>query len=371
MDDTAIIATFNLISLRINQIVPLFIIITGTFGHICNLIIFSQRSQRRNPISVYFFSSSTICLIVLYIGVLIRYLQDIYNIDPVNNILVVCRIRSFIIYVTLSLSNWYILLGTIDRYLISCNDNHRRQMSTIKNAYRSIVFITIIFMLSYCHILILYNTQTFVNSFGNLQNFCYPQRGSYRIFSDIQILVQFSFLPPLLMSIFVILIIRNIHASHRRIANTVVAHHHARMRKRDLQLSKMLLAQVLITIICSLPLAVSQLLTTLTLTSSKTVLRLTIESFFALIARQLAFYNCSLSFYIYTLSGSQFRLELREIFGRITTVICHKRLLQKRRIEIHDDNNRPKDNVQQLTERPQQNTPIHVDDESQDTATRV
>jgi len=34
MNNTQIITTLNHISLQINQIVPLFIIITGTFGHI-------------------------------------------------------------------------------------------------------------------------------------------------------------------------------------------------------------------------------------------------------------------------------------------------------------------------------------------------
>ena len=344
MNNTQIITTLNHISLQINQIVPLFIIIMGTFGHICNIIIFSKRSQRRNPISVYFLSSTVVCLIVIYMGVLVRYLQDIYSLDPVNNNLVMCRIRSFTVYIALSLSNWYILLGTIDRYLISCDDNRRRQLSTIKNAYRSIVFITIVSILCYCHILILYNIQTFLNVYDRLQNFCYPQRGNYRIFSDIQILLQFSLLPPLLMSVFVVLIIKNIHASHRRIANTVVAQHHARIKRRDLQLSKMLLVQVMITIICSLPLAVSQLLTTLTLTTTKTVLRLTIENFFALVARQLAFFNCSISFYVYTLAGSQFRLEIRDIGNRITFLICRKRLLEKRQIHVQDDQ-RPNGNV--------------------------
>lgn len=344
MNNTQIITTLNHISLQINQIVPLFIIIMGTFGHICNIIIFSKRSQRRNPISVYFLSSTVVCLIVIYMGVLVRYLQDIYSLDPVNNNLVMCRIRSFTVYIALSLSNWYILLGTIDRYLISCDDNRRRQLSTIKNAYRSIVFITIVFILCYCHTLILYNIQTFLNVYDRLQNFCYPQRGNYRIFSDIQILLQFSLLPPLLMSVFVVLIIKNIHASHRRIANTVVAQHHARIKRRDLQLSKMLLVQVMITIICSLPLAVSQLLTTLTLTTTKTVLRLTIENFFALVARQLAFFNCSISFYVYTLAGSQFRLEIRDIGNRITFLICRKRLLEKRQIHVQDDQ-RPNGNV--------------------------
>ncbi len=372
MSDTDIITTLNLISLHLNQILPIIFLIAGTFGHICNLIIFSKRTQRTNPISLYFLSATIANLIVLYCGVLIRYLQDIYNIDPVNNNNIVCRIRSFLLYVSFSLSNWYILLATIDRYLISSNANHRRQLSTIKNAYHTISFITIICILLYLHILILYNIQTFLNSFNHLQNFCYPQRGPYRIFSDSQLLVQFSLLPPILMSFFVILIIKNIHASHKRIANAVVAHQQARIRKRDLQLSKMLLLQVIITIVCSLPLAVSQLLTTMTLTWTKTLLRLTIENFFAQIGRQLAFFNCSISFYLYTLAGSQFRLEIRQIINRLTMFICHKRLLEKRRIGINPNLVTP--NAQELAVRQQQtpNADLNRNEESsEDTINQI
>ena len=161
MTDAGIISTLNNISSRISQIFPIILLIAGTFGHICNIFIFSKRSQRTNPISVYFLSGTIVNLIVIYAGVLMRYLQDNNNVDPVNNNIIVCRIRSFLQYLSLSLSNWYILLATIDRYLISSEDNNRRQLSTIKNAYRTIGFVTITSMLLYCHILILYNIQTF------------------------------------------------------------------------------------------------------------------------------------------------------------------------------------------------------------------
>ncbi|CAF0775140.1 unnamed protein product [Adineta ricciae] len=334
MADNEIISTLNTISMYINKIFPIILLIAGTLGHTCNLLIFSKRTQRTNPIAIYFLSSTIVNLIIVYIGVLIRYLQDNWNIDPVNNDLIVCRIRSFLQYVSFSLSNWYILLATVDRYLISSENNNRRQLSSVKNAYRIIFCTTITFMLLYCHVLILYNIQTYLNSSNNFQNYCYPQRGWYRTFNDVQLLIQFSLLPPILMSIFITFILKNIHASHKRIANTVVAHHHARIKKRDLQLSRMLLFQVLITIICSLPFAISQLITTMSLTWTKTPLRLTIEAFLALIGRQLAYMNCSISFYIYTLAGSQFRLEIRRTINDITMVLCRKRLLEKSRIDV-------------------------------------
>jgi hypothetical protein len=164
MNDTTVINTLN-------DIIPIILLITGTFGHLYNLLIFSKRI---NPTPFYFLSNSITNLISLYLGMFIRYLQDVDDLNLVNSNLIVCKFRSFV----LSLSNWYILLVTIDRYLISSSNHHRRQLSSLKNACRAVGLITIIFSLSD------------------------TQNGSYRIFNDIQIFLQFSLLPPILPTFF-------------------------------------------------------------------------------------------------------------------------------------------------------------------------
>ncbi|UJR22962.1 hypothetical protein I4U23_025989 [Adineta vaga] len=321
MNDIDIINTLRRIIISINDIFPLILLIIGTFGHICNLLIFSKPNQRKNPTSLYFFANTITNLIALYLGMLIRYLQDIANIDLVNSYLVICKLRSYFLYLSFSLSNWYIVLATIDRYLISSENNNRRRLSTLKNTYFSIGFTTILFSLTYCHILILYNIQS---------SSCYPQFGFYRIFNDIQLIIQFSLLPPLIMAFFGLLTIQNIRSIQGRIGNT----RHAHLRQRDIQLSKMLLLQVIITIVCSLPLIITQLISTMTTTVVKSILRLTIENFASQIGRHLAFSNCSISFYLYTLAGSEFRLEARHMVNRFSMFLCHRRILERRQIGI-------------------------------------
>jgi hypothetical protein len=321
MGDIGTINVLNSIISALNDIIPPILLIAGTFGHLCNLLIFSKRTQRTNPTSLCFLSSTITNLIALYFGMVVRYLQDVANINIVNTNLIMCKLRSFFLYLSLGLSNWYIILATIDRYLISSNNQNRRQLSTLKNAYRSIGLITIIFILSYCHILILYNILTSV---------CYPLSGPYRVFNDSQLLIQFSLLPPILMTFFGLLTIRNIRLTHQRIANRT----NTRIKQRDIQLSKMLLLQVIVTVVCSLPFAITQLTTTVTLTVIKSPLRLAIENFASQIARHLAFLNCSISFYLYTLVGTQFRLELRQFINRFSMSICHRRILESNEIGI-------------------------------------
>ena len=323
MNDTDIIMTLTHITSLLNCILPGILLVIGTFGHLCNLLIFSKRTQRTNPTSLCFLSSTITNIISLYFGMLIRYIQDIRNINLINTNLLLCKFRSFFLYLSWSLSNWFILFAIIDRYLISSKTTNRRHLSTLKNAYRSIAILIIIFSLSYFHILILYNIQT---------SSCYPTPTlrSYRLFSDIQLLLQFSLLPPILMTCFGILTIRHIRSTQQRLAGTT----NIRIRQRDMQLSRMLFLQVIVTIVCSLPYAVSQLSTTMTLTWIKSPLRLAIENFVNQLSRHLVFLNCSISFYLYTLVGSQFRRDIRQSINQISLLICHRRILIDRQIGI-------------------------------------
>lgn len=294
-----------------NRIVPLILLIIGTFGHTWNLLILSKKAQRRNPTALCFLATTIANIIALYFGMFIRYLQDVSNIDLIDNYPIICKLRSFVVYLFISLSNWYIVLAVIDRYLISSSENDQRRLSSMKNAYVSIGFITIFLTVAYCHIPLFYNIHS---------STCTALPGSYRLFNDIQTLIQFSLLPPLLMLFFGLLTLRNIRLTHRRVANL----NSIRLRQRDIQLSKMLFLQVIITIVCSLPLIVTQLMSTMTTTMVKSPLRLTIELFASQVSRHLAFLNCSISFYLYTLSGSQFRLEIQQMVNRFLTVLQHR-----------------------------------------------
>ena len=123
------------------------------------------------------------------------------------------------------------------------------------------------------------------------------------------------------MGYFGILTIRNIRSTQQRI--------NARIRQRDIQSRKILFLQVIITIACSLPLGLSQLITTITSIWEKDSSHLTIEN---LIGHHLVYANCSISFYLYTISGSQFRLEIRQTLNRFSMFLCNRRVLERRQI---------------------------------------
>ena len=102
----------------LDNVLPIILLVIGTFGHLCNLLIFSKRRQRTNPTSLYFLSSTITYLISLYVGMFTHYSQDTINIDVINTNPILCKLRSFILYLSLTLSNWFILLAMIDCYII-------------------------------------------------------------------------------------------------------------------------------------------------------------------------------------------------------------------------------------------------------------
>jgi hypothetical protein len=112
-----LIANLTSVTFWINHIIPIFQIIFGTFGNLLNIIIFTRRSLRTNPCSMYFLISSINNIFVICVALIPRYLSTNWNLDPsaTNNIL--CKLYYFFIYASLNLVLCFIVLASIDRYL--------------------------------------------------------------------------------------------------------------------------------------------------------------------------------------------------------------------------------------------------------------
>jgi hypothetical protein len=81
-------------------------------------------------------------------------------------------------------------------------------------------------------------------------------------------------------------------------------------RRTDIQLLRMLTAQVLVIIICTLPFSIYLLYSTFTATLTKSTLRIAQENLAFQIVGAVTYFAHSSSFYLYTLTGTIFRNEL-------------------------------------------------------------
>ncbi|CAF1682040.1 unnamed protein product [Adineta ricciae] len=125
----------------INQIYPVLQIFFGTFGNLLNIIIFTRRDLHQNPCSLYFLIGSINNCIVIDFGLLTRYLASTWNWDPSLTSNVYCKIRNLLVYAPLTLSLWFIVLASVDRYLLSSPIVRFRRLSNLSMARKLILIL--------------------------------------------------------------------------------------------------------------------------------------------------------------------------------------------------------------------------------------
>ena len=305
-----LIQRLPLISLQFNRIVPIFQIILGTFGNIMNILIFTRRSLRSNPCSLYFLASSINNLFVLYVATLTRLLSSGWKLDPTNSNLALCRLRTFFVYSSLCLIQWFVVLASIDRYLSSCQSARFRQMSSISIARRLILITIIVVALAHFHTFVWWS----VDYIGS-KTYCNIFQYDYEVAFQVLFLFLTCALPPVMMGIFGTLTILNV----RKLGSQVAPQNrnnggNDRLRSKDRQLSLMLLIQIVVTLLCTVPFSVANI----TSMVSQYLITLSdyddaINTFYSNIARIVNYFNPVVGFYIYTLSSRVFRSEMRSV----------------------------------------------------------
>ncbi|CAF1354921.1 unnamed protein product [Adineta ricciae] len=309
------------------------LLVFGCVGNVLNLLIFIRSQLKKNPCSTYFFYSSIANLNVIFLGLLSRILSDGFGIDPSSYNLGYCRFRYFILHSSMVLSSWFTILASVDRYCVSSKSARRRQLSSLKTSRFLVCSTTVIVLILYSHVWGLFTIEQLKTGPS-----CYAEAGFYRVFYDFFYFATFSFTPPVMMTIVGLGTFYNVHQSHTRVNPTDTnARKVDQLKKRDRQLIKMLLVQVTFTISLTLPLAIQKLYSTFTQNFVKSTYQQAVETLVTQVVRLLAFTNNSISFYLFTLSGSLYR---REFFQLLDDTICG--LLRKKR-SIHQES-------QELTE---------------------
>ena len=293
----------------INHVIPVLQIAFGTLGNLFNIIIFTRRALRTNPCSIYFLVGSVNNFFVIYVPLLTRYLASSWYLDPSATNTILCKLRNFFLYPTLTLALWFIVLASIDRFLSSSQNVRLRQMSSLSIAWKNTVFTTMFIFLSYAHILIYFGTA----SSGSVMS-CIFFPDEYIVFLSFFGPLVSCILPIVLMSIFGILMILNVRRSHNRVALQANNVRVERLRSNDRQLTVMIFFQVFITTLISTPyftLAIYNAVATNILQYKLSTSGQAIYNFAYNLFRLLYYTNPVIGFYIYTLVSPKFRVEMK------------------------------------------------------------
>jgi len=306
----------------LNRYFSIFIFIFGTIGNVLNLFVLSQPTLRSNPCALFFLVSSIANLSFIYSGLIPRMLAG-WAADLTNTIGCLCKLRAFVLYTSRTVALWLIALATVDRWLASHSNTQYRQMSTVKNVWRSMIFILSVSALLYVQQFYCYEANLI-----NLPLECYGRTQLCRIvtlMSDAFVTVT---IPIIFMIIFGVMTISNIRQIQRRlhplIMSTLVPAKNAtskipgryqqQSRKTDRHLLSMLLFQVIVVTFLTLPFTIVEIYSTLTEKQYKTPLQTAIVNFVFNFALLLIYLCCGTPFYIYTLCGGRvFRRALLKV----------------------------------------------------------
>jgi hypothetical protein len=353
--DSDLIQSLPAISVQLNRSILIIQIILGTFGNIMNILIFTRRTLRTNPCSLYFLASSINNIFVLYVPVLTRLLSAGWSIDPTNTNNALCKLRIFVVYTSLTLIQWYVALASIDRYLSSCQSASRRQMSSVPIAKKAIGLTTIFIGIAHFHTLVWWT----VDYIGP-KTYCNIFEFAYEIAFQVFFLAVTCIIPPVIMAIFGALTVFNVQKLRSHVTPQNNDERNDRLRSKDRQLVIMLLIQVFVTIFCTLPFSVGNIV----LLFTEYVITLSdvdnaIFTFYLTLSRILLYFNPVVGFFIYTLSGRAFRTEIKAMYIEAMKFILPKLGLENYIPAARQDNDRSMTQERTVAAKVPKKQPVH------------
>ena len=161
-----------------------------------------------------------------------------------------CKLQFYLGTVATVLPHSFIILACIDRFLMSSMRPRARQWSRPAIAYRLIATVSLLWIIYSIHVLIGANIQT---AYG--YSYCFIDSGAYGLFNAISAILVNYILPPLLMTTLGLLTIYNVQHAQRQVHLTGGG---MQMQQKDRYLLRMLLFQVLVNVVFTIPPAVVQ-----------------------------------------------------------------------------------------------------------------
>ena len=290
---------------------------------------------------MYFLASSISNFFEIYVVIFLGYLSVNWNWNPANTNTVWCRISESLTYPVISLVLWFLVLPSFDRFLTSSRNAGTRKLSSLPLARKMIVFTTVFFFVIFGHILVVVRPVEIGSA-----TYCAVLSSAYIIFYNILFVMVGNVLPIISMATFGILTVLNVRKVRSRVAPQAANARNEWMRSNDRQFIRMLLFQILITVLISIPFCCVSMYNTFArvlLQQQLSASGIAIINFTANLLATLYLTNPVIGFYIYTLTGPKFRAEFKRCtrYGLkiILTVSCLMQCLPLRTQQalLHDN----------------------------------
>ena len=267
----------------------------GIIGNTCNCVVFLKQShQNRTPCSVYLLTLA-ICGIVYLLWSITPLLYTLDHIDPQIQYLAYCKVRLYGSHVLGQYLRCSVLFACADRYFITRTSVRIRSWSSVRIARRLVFIMFLVWIVVGSHLPIFMDIRGGICGMFDFYKFFYP------IYQCILV----GTLPPILMSVFGFLTVRSLQQRHG--AGTQV-------RRKDNDLMRMLIAEIMINVFTSIPFSANLLYGTATFyVVGKSAQRVEIEAFVNFLSQFLIHLLAASPFYLFVISSKSFRREFTQI----------------------------------------------------------
>jgi hypothetical protein len=220
---SSLTAVFSNIQLQLARYVYCPLYAAGNIGNILNLIVFSQAKLRTsNVCSWYFLVISLTNLIAINTGYLTRILAYMGFPDPSRTVRWYCSGRVYISTLSLTLGRHFLCSIIIDRFLVTSTSFKLRQLSSFKVAKWYVPLSVLCWMIFYVHMWVGYSNYRDGSA-------CKRLEGAYTLFIVVSTVIIESALPIIVMTIFSLLTLNNLHRFRQRCNRVMPITHGNRM----------------------------------------------------------------------------------------------------------------------------------------------
>jgi hypothetical protein len=296
----------NNAAVQINIVGYALITVFGLFGNTVNIIIFLTKLKESvcSRYLVAFEIANQIDILVYYIPYIV---QLAYGLNGTESNAPWCRLWNFIGHVTSIFPNMMLCFASIDRFLFTSRKVSLRQWSSSKVANRVIVC-NLVFSLAICIPDLLY---WYIDNTDEPHSYC-SVTTTYVIYAAFIVVPIMTIPPVVILGVFGYKTVRNLQTVQP--ATAAVSQDSDSQRQRmNKQLARMIVIQTVFYFFEAIPFTVTFAYSLATATSQKTPMQLALENLFTALANVLNSSFDGVSFYIYYLSSTTYRLSVNKL----------------------------------------------------------
>ena len=286
----------------------------GTFGNVMTIVI-HRRGQLTSSLSVFFIVLAVADLMLLYTNCFDAWLFYVFRFNMLGQHTVLCKLLVFLIYVSGVLSAWTLVAMTAQRAVCVMWPHRANVLCTAGKS--KVIVVSISLFIAAIHTHLLYGVHVeIINGRKKCVRLDEYAPFSTNIWNWVDIVI-FSFLPWLCLAVSNSLLVWKLNVSVREAEVSLGAGQTDRIKDRKQKAASVTVTLVAVStafLVLTLPMSVIQILSnTFAIAGSSGAGRLRVYHYVSEMSYVLWYVNSCINFYIYSLTGSKFRREAKQI----------------------------------------------------------